>query len=95
MMDHMGGGMMWGMGLLGLLLIIVLILAAAALGKYLFFGKGRYHRTVAGTGSCFPQLRARFEGDTGTWHLRAHLSVTGALSSEPAGTIPAGLRRIP
>ena len=34
MMDHMmGGGMMWGMGLLGVLLIIVLILAAAALVK--------------------------------------------------------------
>jgi len=40
MMDHMmGGGMMWGMGLLGVLLIIVLILAAAALVKYLFFSK--------------------------------------------------------
>jgi hypothetical protein len=29
------GGMMWGMGLLWLLLVIVLILAAAALVKYL------------------------------------------------------------
>jgi hypothetical protein len=39
-MDHMmGGGMMWGMGLLGLLVIIVLLLAAAALVKYLFFSK--------------------------------------------------------
>ncbi len=39
MMDHMtmGGGMMWGMGLIGLLLLAVLILAAAALVKYLFF----------------------------------------------------------
>jgi hypothetical protein len=38
MMDHMmGGGMMWGMGLLGLLVIIVLLSAAAALVKYLFF----------------------------------------------------------
>ncbi|MFL5265524.1 MAG: hypothetical protein ACJ8AH_02825 [Stellaceae bacterium] len=34
MMDGMGG-MMWGMGLLWLLLVIVLILAAAALVKYL------------------------------------------------------------
>jgi hypothetical protein len=34
-----GGGMMWGMGLIGLLLIIVLILGAAALVKYLFFSK--------------------------------------------------------
>ena len=31
--------MMWGMGLIGLLLIIVLILGAAALVKYLFFSK--------------------------------------------------------
>ena len=37
MMEHMmRGGMMWGMGPLGLLVIIVLILAAAALFKYLF-----------------------------------------------------------
>jgi hypothetical protein len=37
-MDQMmAGGMMWGMGLIGLLLIIVLMLAAAALIKYLFF----------------------------------------------------------
>lgn len=40
MMDGMmGGGMMWGMGLLGLLLVVVLILAAAALLKYLFGGR--------------------------------------------------------
>ena len=37
----MGGGMMWGMGLIGLLVIIVLLLAAAALVKYLFFSKSR------------------------------------------------------
>ena len=38
MMDQMmGGGMMWGMGLIGLLVIIVLLLGAAALVKYLFF----------------------------------------------------------
>ena len=42
MMDHMlGPGMMLGMGLLGLLVIVVLILAAAALVKYLFFSKSR------------------------------------------------------
>ena len=42
MMDYMmGGGMMWGMGLVGLLVIIVLLLAAAALVKYLFFGGSR------------------------------------------------------
>jgi hypothetical protein len=42
MMDYMmGGGMMWGMGLVGVLVIIVLLLAAAALVKYLFFGRSR------------------------------------------------------
>jgi hypothetical protein len=42
MMDQiMGGGMMWGMGLIGLLVIIVLLLAAAVLVKYLFFSKSR------------------------------------------------------
>jgi hypothetical protein len=40
MMDHMmGGGMMWGMGLLSLLVALVLVLAIAALVKYLFFSK--------------------------------------------------------
>jgi hypothetical protein len=32
------GEMTWGMGLLWLLVIVVLVLAAAALVKYLFFG---------------------------------------------------------
>jgi hypothetical protein len=32
----MGGGMMWGMGLLWLLLLVLLILGIAALVKYLF-----------------------------------------------------------
>src|SRR5437763_1837782 len=36
MMGNMGG-MMWGMGLFWLIAIIVLVLAAAALVKYLFF----------------------------------------------------------
>jgi hypothetical protein len=39
MMDGMmdGMGMMWGMGLGWLLLVVVLVLGAAALVKYLFF----------------------------------------------------------
>lgn len=38
MMDHMmGGEMMWGMGLVGILVVLVLVLVAAALIKYLFF----------------------------------------------------------
>ena len=37
MMDGMtGGGMMWGMGLFWLLLLVVLVLGAVALSKYLF-----------------------------------------------------------
>jgi hypothetical protein len=39
-MDQMmNGGMMWGVGLIGLLVTIVLVLAAAALVKYLFFSR--------------------------------------------------------
>lgn len=38
MMNGMTPGMMWGMGLFWLLVIIVLILAAAALVKYLRSG---------------------------------------------------------
>lgn len=40
MMDHMMG-MMWGLGLFGLLVLVVLGLGAAALIKYLFFRRGR------------------------------------------------------
>jgi hypothetical protein len=36
-MMHDMGGIMWGMGLIGLLVIAVLALACAALVKYLFF----------------------------------------------------------
>lgn len=39
MNDMMGGGMMWGMGFFGLLLIMVLVLAAIALAKYVFSRK--------------------------------------------------------
>lgn len=35
-----GMGMMWGMGLFGLLLLILVILLIAALVKYLFFDQG-------------------------------------------------------
>jgi hypothetical protein len=40
-MDGMmnGDGMMWGMGLFGLLLIVLIVLAVAALVKYLFFSR--------------------------------------------------------
>jgi hypothetical protein len=38
MMDNMMPGMMWGMGFVWLLAVIVLILAAAALIKYLSTG---------------------------------------------------------
>ena len=36
MMDDMGG-MMWGMGAVSLLVIVVVVLAIAALVKYVFF----------------------------------------------------------
>ena len=43
MMDGMmgGGAMMWGMGLMWLLVIVVLVLGLAALVKYLFFDRNR------------------------------------------------------
>ncbi len=37
MNDMMGSGMMWGMGLAGLIGIVVVVLVIAALIKYLFF----------------------------------------------------------
>jgi hypothetical protein len=37
MMEGMNGTMMFGMGLVWLLAVLVLVLAAAALVKYLFF----------------------------------------------------------
>jgi hypothetical protein len=37
MHDLMGGGMMWGMGLFWLLGLVLLLLAIAALVKYVFF----------------------------------------------------------
>lgn len=36
-----GGPMMWGMSLIGLLVIVLLVLGVAALIKYLFFNKRR------------------------------------------------------
>ena len=37
MMDMMGSGMMWGMGIGHLLILLLIVLAIAALIKYLFF----------------------------------------------------------
>jgi hypothetical protein len=37
MMQNMPVGMMWGMGLVWLLIVLVLLLAVAALVKYVFF----------------------------------------------------------
>ncbi|HEV7633950.1 MAG TPA: hypothetical protein VGO54_00755 [Bradyrhizobium sp.] len=39
MMDRMMPEMMWGMGVFWLLVVVVLILSAAALVKYLFSGR--------------------------------------------------------
>jgi len=43
MMDRMmhGGSMMWGMGLLWLVVLAAVVLGVAALAKYLFFNKRR------------------------------------------------------
>lgn len=38
-MMGMHGSMMWGMGLIWFLILAVFVLAAAALIKYLFFGR--------------------------------------------------------
>ncbi len=40
----MSGMMGWGMGLFGLLVVLLLILASAALIKYLFSDRGRERR---------------------------------------------------
>jgi hypothetical protein len=37
MHDMMGSGMMWGMGLSGLVIFVLALLAIAALVKYVFF----------------------------------------------------------
>jgi hypothetical protein len=39
MMDGVSGGMMWGMGLIWIVVIVVAVLAGAALAKYLFSGR--------------------------------------------------------
>lgn len=36
-----GGSMMWGMGLGGVLILVLVVLAIAALAKYLFFNNRR------------------------------------------------------
>jgi len=41
MHDMMGGGMMWVMGLVWILVILLLVLGIAALVKYLFFSRSR------------------------------------------------------
>jgi len=41
MMEGLSGTMMFGMGLVWLLTVLVLVLGAAALIKYLFFGGGK------------------------------------------------------
>ncbi len=38
MIDPTTGGMMWGMGLIGILVVALVILGVAALVKYLFCG---------------------------------------------------------
>ncbi len=41
MNSMMDGGMMWGMGLFGMLILLLLVLGLGALIKYLFFDNRR------------------------------------------------------
>ena len=41
MNEMMGSGMMWGMSLFWLLILVLVVLGAVALVKYLFFGDKR------------------------------------------------------
>jgi enamine deaminase RidA (YjgF/YER057c/UK114 family) len=75
----MDGGMMWGMGLLGLLVIIVLLLATAALVKYMFFSGGKYI-TDARYGDRFTQLRKEIFGDN--FPASALITVAGLARAE-------------
>ena len=68
----MGGEMMWGMGLFGLAVLVVLVLAGAALVKYLFFD-GRTRRSAENQGSTatgrspdLPNLTGPRNGDGGS-----------------------------
>jgi hypothetical protein len=65
MMDNMMPGMMWGMGLVWLLVVIVLILAAAARIKYLRTGA----RTVGNEQAQCPRSRPQRRAGTGGWFV--------------------------
>lgn len=41
MSNMMSGDMMWGMGVFGLLILLLLVLGVGALIKYIFFGDRR------------------------------------------------------
>jgi len=78
----MGGGMgamMWGMGLLWLLVVVILVLGVAALLKYLFPAGGADRAAD----------RARLV------HLRCELGVVTALARAPCRpAMPPGLSRL-
>lgn len=74
----MGGGMMWGMGLFGLAVSVLLVLAVAALVKYLFFD-GRPERSSANSAP------ATIEPAPNLPHNPGHKNVDGGPSTRSPG----------
>ena len=74
--DGTVGGMMWGMGLFGLLILVVLVLAAAALVMYLLSGRRPQDRNPEAPGPAARrsgvagEARAK-RGTTSRWQARA------------------------
>jgi len=72
MMDHMmGGGMMWSMGLVWLLVVVVLLLGAAALVKYLFFSGRSWWRRPIRVAAHLPRSPAQRPAEGATLAYRA------------------------
>lgn len=63
----MNGAMMWGMGLVGVLVIIVLVLSAAALLKYLFLSDRKWSNGFPSRGRLCDRPLLRVSG--ASWHM--------------------------
>lgn len=68
-----GGGMMWGLGLFGLAVLALLLLAGAALVKYLFFD-GRAERSAANSEPATTDRAPELPHDPGHRNTRDGLS---------------------
>ena len=73
-----GGGMMWGMGLFGLAVVVLLVLAVAALVKYLLFD-GRTERSSTNSAP------ATIEPAPELPHNPGHKNVDGGPSTRSSG----------